>query len=132
MFFGNYFSSPELLKHAKQEKNVWAVATLNAKRSRGCPILSDKAMKTKGRGFSQDCVDASDSFVVTVWCNRKRVLTASSYAGKEPVVTCHRYDRTAMQKIDVERLFSVEIYNMFIRCVNKADMLLSLYRTRYR
>ena len=34
--------------------------------------------------------------------------------------------------IDIERPHSVAVYNKFIGGVDKADMLLSLYRTKYR
>ena len=132
VFFDNYFSSPELLKYLKQEKKIWAVSTLNGKRARQCPISTEKEMKKNGRGFSQQFVDTSGSVVVTTWYDNKRVLTVSNYAGKEPLGICKRYDRAAKKKIDVERPFSVEVYNKFMGGVDKADMLLSLYRTRYR
>ena len=132
VFFDNYFASPELLKYLKQEKKIWAVATLNTKRARKCPLPTEKEMKKIGRGFAQEFVDETESVVVTAWFDNKRVLTVSSYAGKEPLGTCKRYDRAAKKKIDVVRPFSVEVYNRFMGGVDKADMLLSLYRTRYR
>lgn len=132
LFFDNYFSSPELIRFLAQEKKIWTVATLNMKRSRNCPILSEKEMGKKGRGWSQEVVDTTDTVVVTAWFDNKRVLTISNFAGKEPVDTCKRFDRKERKKIDVDRTKSVAIYNKFMGGVDKADMLLSLYRTRFR
>ena len=60
------------------------------------------------------------------------MLTISNFAGKEPVDTCKRFDRKERKKIDVDRTKSVANYNKFMGGVDKADMLLSLYRTRFR
>ena len=67
LFFDNYFSSPELIRFLAPEKKILTVATLNMKRSRNCPILSEKEMGKKGRGWSQEVVDTTDTVVVIAW-----------------------------------------------------------------
>ena len=70
--------------YLKQEKKIWAVATLNTKQSRRCPIpTAEKEMKKNVHGFCQELVDKKESIVVTAWFNNKRVLTISNYIGKE-------------------------------------------------
>ncbi len=64
--------------------------------------------------------------------DNKRVLTISNYAGKEPQDVCQRYDRAGKKDIEVDRRYSIAIYHKFMGGVEKADMLLSLYRTRFR
>ena len=108
MYFDNYFSSPELLRYLKEEKKIWAVATLKAQRSRKCPIPSEKAMQKKGRGFSQEVVDTTGSVVVTAWYDNKRVLTVSNYAGKEPLSICKRYDRKAKKNMMLKDHFQLK------------------------
>ena len=130
LFFENYFSSPESMRYLKQEKKIWAVATLNTERSRQCLIPTEKEMND--RGFCQEFVDKKKSIVFTACFDNKRVLTISIYIGKEPLHACKRYDKTSKKKIDIERLHSVAVYNKFIGRVDKADMLLSLYHTKYR
>ena len=66
------------------------------------------------------------------WHDNKRALMLSNYIGKDPVDTCQRFDRKAEKKVDVDRPASVKFYNAFMGGVCKADMLLSLYRTKYR
>ena len=132
LFFDNYFASPELVDYLGNTKKIWALSTLNSNRSRGCPIPTEKEMKKSGRGHTEEIVDSDEKVVVTAWHDNKRVLMLSNYIGKDPVDTCQRFDRKAKKKIDVERPAAVRVYNAFMGGVDKADMLLSLYRTKYR
>ncbi|XP_047135563.1 piggyBac transposable element-derived protein 2-like [Hydra vulgaris] len=111
---------------------VWALSTLNPNRSRNCPILSEKEMRKLNRGYIKEFVDTNNKIVVTSWFDNKRVLTLSNYIGKNPVGTCKRYDAKQKKKIEVKRPACIQIYNKFMGGVDKADMLLSLYCTRYR
>ena len=132
LFFDNYFASPELVDYLGVKRKIWALSTLNTNRSRGCPIPTEKQMKISGRGHIKEMVDSEKKVVVTAWHDSKCVLTLSNYIGKDPVDTCQRFDWKAEKKIDVDRPASVKFYNAFMGGVDKADMLLSLYRTKYR
>ena len=88
-------------------------------------------MKKHGCGFCQEFVDKKDSIVVTAWFDHKRVLTISNYIEKEPLDACKHYDKTSNKSVDIERPYSVAVYNKFMGGVDKADMLLSLYHTKY-
>ena len=59
-------------------------------------------------------------------------MTISNFLGKDPVSTCERYDRKRKEEISVPRPACIELYNKFMGGVDKADMLLSLYRTKHR
>ena len=132
LFFDNYFASPELMYYLKKEKEIWAVSTLNKNLSHKCPIPTEKEMKEGGRGTSEEFVDSSRSIVVTAWYDNKQVLTLSNYVGKDPIGKCNCYDKLQKKRIEIDRPNSVVIYNKFMVGVDKADMLLSLYRTKYR
>ncbi len=56
----------------------------------------------------------------------------SNFVGKEPVGKCTRYIRKAKAAASVERPASVELYNNYMGGVDKSDMMLALYRTKYR
>ena len=132
LFFDNYFASPELMHYLKKEKAIWAVSTLNKKRSRKCHIPTEKEMKEGGRGTSEEFVDSSGSIVVAAWYDNKEVLTLSNYVGKDTIGKCNHYDKSQKKRIVIDRPNSVAIYNKFMGGVDKADMLLSRYRTKYR
>ena len=68
---------------------------------------------------------------MTAWFDNKQVLTVSNFTGREPTNLCKRYERT-VKKIDVERPNSVAVYSKFMGSVDEADMLMSLYRSRFR
>ena len=129
LFFDNFFSSPELLLQLKRDK-VFAVGTLRLNRSRKCPLTSEKDMKKMGRGSIEEVVDDSKQLVVCSWFDHKRVLTISNFVGKNDVGQCNRYDRKEKKQIAVDRPKCIEIYNKFMGRVDKADMLLALYKSK--
>ena len=64
--------------------------------------------------------------------NRRVVLTISNFAGKDPVSNANRYGRKNKKNIQIPSPASIEIYNKFMGGLDKADMFLSLYRTKLR
>ncbi|XP_064607844.1 piggyBac transposable element-derived protein 3-like [Liolophura sinensis] len=131
IFFDNYFSSPELLVYLK-EQGHFAVCTIRQNRLRHCPVMSEKDIKKAGRGSMDQCVDKDNNVVVCAWQDSRRVLTASNYVGVDPVDECKRYDRKLKQEITIPRPAIVSIYNKFMGGVDKADMMISLYKTKFR
>jgi hypothetical protein len=77
-------------------------------------------------------VNKERSVVVTSWYDSKRVLMISNFIGKEPVGECTRYICKEKATESVERPASVELYNNYMGGVDKSDMMLALYRTKYR
>ena len=53
----------------------------------------------------------------------------SNYVGIDPADKCKWYDRKQKKKADKDQLVAVAIYNKFMGRIDKADMLLSLYRS---
>ena len=45
---------------------------------------------------------------------------------------CERFDRKERKKVTVTRPAAVQVYNSYMGGVDKADMLLALYRTKFR
>ena len=92
VFFNNLFTSPELMIQLKHQ-GIFAVGTLRADRSRGCPISTESAMRKKGRGTNEEFVEKDHDLVICAWYDNRRVLTISNFVGKEPVSQANRYDR---------------------------------------
>ena len=132
LFFDNYFASPELVDYLGYKNKIWALSTLNSNRSCGYPIPTENQMRKSRRGHIKEMVDSEKKVVITEWHDNKRVLKLSNYLGEDPVDTCERFDHKVGSKTNVERPASVKIYNTFMGGVDKADMLLSLYRTKCR
>ena len=62
VFFDNLFSTPELMEYLKK-RGVYAVATLRADRSRGCPIPTEPELKKQGRGHIEQFGDTRSGLV---------------------------------------------------------------------
>ena len=62
VFYDNYFSSPELAVYLKQ-KGVWAVSTLDRKRSLKCPLPPKKECNKLARGTIIEITDKKNSWL---------------------------------------------------------------------
>ena len=71
LFFGNLFSSPELLEFLKTKRQQ-SVATLTANLSRGCPIPTEKDFKKEGRGVMSQFFDERLGLIICAWYNNRR------------------------------------------------------------
>ena len=89
-------------------------------------------MKKTGRGTLKEFTDLKAGLALIAWYDNRRVLMISNFLGKDPVGNCKRYDAKKKAVISVARPACVELYNKFMGGVDKADMFLSLYRTKYR
>ena len=70
--------------------------------------------------------------MVCNWFDNRSVYTGSNWIGIEPIDMCRRFDRTAKKYVEVARPACVKVYNALMGGVDKADMLLSLHRTRIK
>ena len=95
-------------------------------------MMSEKDMKREGRGVTDEIFDSVNGVVICTWYDYKRVITASNFVGKEPVGQCSLYDRKERQCIQLPRPASIGTYNQYMGGVDKADMMLSLYKTKCR
>ena len=89
-------------------------------------------MKERGQGFSEELITNDQAVVVISWYDNKTVLTILNYLGKTPVAQYKRYDKKKKETITIDHLASVTVYNKFMGGIDKSDMMLALYRTRFR
>ncbi|XP_065672190.1 piggyBac transposable element-derived protein 1-like [Hydra vulgaris] len=97
-------------------------------RSGKCPLLTDKEMKTKGRGSVDYRLDKNSELIVCKWFDNKSVLLASNIHSIEPITQVKRYNKSKKEHVFVSCPTIVKNYNQCMGGLDKADMLLSLYR----
>ena len=115
-----------------KSRDILAVATLQKKRARGCPIPSKSEMKKKGRGTMKQFVDEGNGVVITAWFDNRQVLMISNFVGIAPEDQAGRWDKNNNVMLSVERPSSVAVYNTSMGGVDNADMLLALYRSKLK
>lgn len=94
--------------------------------------MPDNQLKKKGRGSYDFRTDTDNNIIICKWWDNKGVLCASNYIGIEPLDTCNRFDRKNKVKLTPSRPAIIKEYNEHMGRVDKADMLLSLYKTKNR
>ena len=114
-----------------KDQGIFAVGTLHQDRLRGCKLSREKDMRNSGRGTIHQ-VTEKNGLAVCVWFDNRRVITISNFIGKYPISYAKQYDGKEKKMVQIPRPSSVQIYNRFMGGVDKADMLLSLYRTKLR
>ncbi|KAG5896871.1 hypothetical protein JTB14_017685 [Gonioctena quinquepunctata] len=65
LYYDNYFSSYDLLTILK-DKQIYAAGTIRTNRFFKPPLMTDREMKKKNRGFSEEIVDEKEENVVVV------------------------------------------------------------------
>ena len=108
------------------------MGTQSITHSKNFPLASEKDFKKHGRGATDEIFLSNKLLVVTAWFDNKRVLVISNFVGKNPVRQCMRFDRKIRKKVTVPQPAAVQLYNSCMGGVNKADMILALYRTKNR
>ncbi|KAG5890538.1 hypothetical protein JTB14_035054 [Gonioctena quinquepunctata] len=132
IYFDNSFTSPDLVHHLRNEEGIYALGTLRANRSRGCDLKSDKELARGGRGSFDQKVDNTTKVAIVKWYDNKSVLLCSSYVDAYPVLQMKRYVKKNARKIGVPCPQIVKHYNTRMGDVDLADVLVALYRTRFR
>ena len=75
--------------------------------------------------------DERSGLIICAWYDNRRVLTISNCLRKDLICDANRSDRSQRKKI-IKRPASVELYNQFMGGVDKANMYLPLYRSKFQ
>lgn len=134
VYFDNYFSTLDLVKHLREYYGLFSLGTIRQNRLKGCEkmMLSDKAMKKKGRGTYCQMADNENKIALVKWFDNKVVTLVSSYQDAHPIVKIKRYCKEQKQKVDVTCPQLVKHYNQHMGGVDLCDMMIALYRTKYK
>lgn len=133
VYFDNFFTGLELLQHLRNQYGIFSLGTVRSS-LRGCQskLISDKMLKKKGRGASQQLVCNENKVAVVKWFDNKVVTLASSFVDSFPKEKIKRYTKETKSRVDVDCPQIVKQYNAHIGGVDLADMLISLYRSNFK
>lgn len=130
LFFDNFFTSPLLIKHLREEYGILSLGTLRENRCK-TNMMTDKLLMKK-RGNIDYRSDNRNRLAVVKWADTKVVTLASSYVGHSPIEKKERFDKKKNKKVKVKCPQIVKHYNDHMGGVDLADMLVALYRTQFR
>lgn len=132
VYFDNWFTSFPLIYHLRNEYGILSLGTVRKDRMKGCNVIEDKNLKKRGRGSYQMVCDNVHKIAVVKWVDNQCVNLVSSYCADEPINTIMRYDKQTHQKQPVSCPHIIKQYNKKMGGVDKADMLIALYRIGMR
>lgn len=96
----NWFNSYNLQCILKYD-GILSVGTVRLNRIDGCPLETDKILKSKGRGHFDYTVDTENNIVVTKWFDNKFVHVISNYKGPLPVDYVNRWSVAQKGKVEI-------------------------------
>lgn len=131
VFFDNWFSSLPLAV-ALLERKILCLGTVRKDRMGNCELASEDELRKEGRGSKDWRVEKTKNVALVRWMDRKSINFVSTYACVEPEGTCKRWSASDKKKINIAQPHIVGEYNKFMGGVDKADMLLELYRIDIR
>ena len=133
LFFDNYFTSLALIKEL-YSIGILSLGTIRGKRLMGAQtlLLSEKCLKTMGRGSYDWRVDASFNISVIKWQDNSVIQLASLFIGTSIGGKVKRWSSKDKKTIEIDCPSIVHEYNKFMGAVDLHDMLLSLYAIKLR
>lgn len=131
VYFDNWFSSLELVYLLRQNYGLFSLGTIRKNRLKDANalLLSDKALKKKGRGAYCQATCNKQKVAIVKWHDNKPVTLVSSYVDAHPVETVKRFQKESNDRVNVPCPQIVKHYNRHMGGVDLADMLIALYRT---
>ncbi|XP_065652995.1 piggyBac transposable element-derived protein 2-like [Hydra vulgaris] len=106
---------------------ILATGTFRNNRIGKCPLLSEKELKSQGRGSWDNRVDQNSGIHLVKWFDNKAVTLGSTHAGVTGSIKVKRFDSKKKVYVDVTAPDIVLEYNASMGGVDLADMLISLY-----
>lgn len=128
LYCDNYFSSYYMLQILKH-KGIMATCTARVNRFARPPLVSDKDIKKKPRGFAEEITSTDGDVTMVKWLDNKPANLASNFIGIGEKDMVKRWSKTEKRFIEVERPEIVKKYNHAMGGVDLLDQLMSYYRT---
>lgn len=132
VFCDNFFTSLSMMVYLREEFGILALGTIRANRTSKAPLLSEKEIKKKGRGWYEEYSDNKKNIALIQWMDSKPVLLTSTFVSADPVEKILRWSKADRAKVEVDCPQIVKEYNRHMGGVDLSDMLISLYRTPFR
>ena len=127
LFIDRFFTSPPLVKKLL-DYGVYTTGTVNTLRIGKPPVIGNKAILKKPRGYMEGCLSKDGSQCLVKWKDSNNVcLLSSAYPFHETQIV-QRYDKTSHQYTNVKCPSNIIYYNKNMGGVDRLDYFVSLYR----
>lgn len=127
VFFDNFFSTIPLLM-ALQHRGIYGTST-NRLHGAQEKLKSEKQLKKEGRGACS-AVSNGQNITITCWLDSSVIHMASSCTGKSPIDVAQRWSKKEKRMLNIERPYSVKLYNQHMGGVDFIDQCVAMYPHR--
>lgn len=129
-FFDNFFTTIPLIQ-ALQQQGIYGTGTCRINRLQGAQLKlkSEKQLKKEGRGACS-VVSNAENLTVTRWLDSSVIHMASSCVGQSPPDVAQRWSKKEKQMLNIQRPFSVKLYNQHMGGVDLMDQCVAMYPHR--
>ncbi|CAK6971138.1 piggyBac transposable element-derived protein 3-like%2C partial [Scomber scombrus] len=130
VFSDNFFCTIPLLQALKHQ-GIHGTGTCRSNRLHGAQekLKSEKKLKQEGRG-SVSVVTSAQNITVTRWLDHSVIHVAFSCTGLSSTDVAQRWSKKEKRIINVQRPFSVKLYNQHMGGVDVMDQCVATYPHR--
>ncbi|XP_066941185.1 piggyBac transposable element-derived protein 3-like [Macrobrachium rosenbergii] len=132
VYADNYFTSIALVEYLRSQYSCWYVGTARDNRVGYPPLQSVKDMTKNSVARGTLDYVSSDGILVARGKDNRIVTILSTDVGVEPVCEVERYDKEVKNKVPVQCPNVINKYNSRMGGTDKSDMLVHLYKTRFK
>ena len=130
-FVNNYFGSVALIRKMTT-LGYGIIRTWRPNHIANYPLLPDKQLKKKERGFYNYRSPSDKRCIVVVWKDTKRVLVGSYQSGIDPVSHYKRWNKEQKKKVNVLAPEIIRQYNKYMDGVDRTGMLCSRHPIQFQ
>uniref|UniRef100_A0A3Q0RRX2 PiggyBac transposable element-derived protein domain-containing protein n=1 Tax=Amphilophus citrinellus TaxID=61819 RepID=A0A3Q0RRX2_AMPCI len=132
VFFDNFFCTIPLLQELEHQ-GIYGTCRINRLHGAQEKLNSEKQLKQRGRGRgSVSVVTNGKNITVTHWLDGSVIHMASSCTGLSPIDVAQRWSKKQKQMLNIQRPFSVKLYNQHMGGVDLMDQCVAMYPHRRR
>ena len=73
-----------------RDKNIAATGTMRKNRLKSCPLMTDKALKNKGKGSFDFRFERSQEILILKWNDNSNVTVGSNFDNVKPLLKVNR------------------------------------------
>lgn len=130
LYMDRFFSSTNLFRKLKTERNLRCTGTVMENRTEHCPLVPKQEMKKQPRGYHTSFTDGE--VVVCQWNDNRPVVAVSNFETVTPLQTTNRWVSKEKKRSSIPLPFMIHRYNRNMGGVDLLDRFLSDYRPKMR
>ncbi|XP_037397374.1 piggyBac transposable element-derived protein 2-like [Pygocentrus nattereri] len=124
----------QLGDEALEHQGIYGTGTCRSNRLHGAQekLKREKQMKQEGRGSVSGTETNAQNITVTHWLDSSVIHMASSCTGLSPTDVAQRWSKKEKQLLNIQRPFSMKLYNQHMGGVDLMDQCVAMYPHRRR